>query len=297
MSDGNPDSKGHPKQAPLKKWFDKLKRNNGQDEFEEDILTMVNEGQETGAIEDGEAQMIAGIFALDDKEARDIMTHRTQITGIEDVMTLEDALHFMLDSNYSRFPVYEENIDKVQGIVHLKDVCRECQNEDQKDKALKDIDGLIREVQYVPETRKIDELFRQMQHSKSQMVIVIDEYGQTAGLIAMEDILEEIVGDIKDEYDEEQNQIQQKGQDRFVIDGMSKLEDLEKQFGISFDEEFFDTMNGFMISKMDRIPEVGDQFSVEVDGYLFQIMKVKNHKIDKVTLKKVEKKDTSDGEK
>ena len=297
MSDGNPDSKGHPKQAPLKKWFDKLKRNNGQDEFEEDILTMVNEGQETGAIEDGEAQMIAGIFALDDKEARDIMTHRTQITGIEDVMTLEDALHFMLDSNYSRFPVYEENIDKVQGIVHLKDVCRECQNEDQKDKALKDIDGLIREVQYVPETRKIDELFRQMQHSKSQMVIVIDEYGQTAGLIAMEDILEEIVGDIKDEYDEEQNQIQQKGQDRFVIDGMSKLEDLEKQFGISFDEEFFDTMNGFMISKMDRIPEVGDQFSVEVDGYLFQIMKVKNHKIDKVTVKKVEKKDTSDGEK
>ncbi|MBR1848065.1 MAG: HlyC/CorC family transporter [Lachnospiraceae bacterium] len=297
MSDGNPDSKGHPKQAPLKKWFDKLKRNNGQDEFEEDILTMVNEGQETGAIEDGEAQMIAGIFALDDKEARDIMTHRTQITGIEDVMTLEDALHFMLDSNYSRFPVYEENIDKVQGIVHLKDVCRECQNEDQKDKALKDIDGLIREVQYVPETRKIDELFRQMQHSKSQMVIVIDEYGQTAGLIAMEDILEEIVGDIKDEYDEEQNQIQQKGQDRFVIDGMSKLEDLEKQFGISFDEEFFDTMNGFMISKMDRIPEVGDQFSVEVDGYLFQIMKVKNHKIDKVTVKKVEKKDTDDGEK
>jgi putative hemolysin len=297
MSDGNPDSKGHPKQAPLKKWFDKLKRNNGQDEFEEDILTMVNEGQETGAIEDGEAQMIAGIFALDDKEARDIMTHRTQITGIEDVMTLEDALHFMLDSNYSRFPVYEENIDKVQGIVHLKDVCRECQNEDQRDKALKDIDGLIREVQYVPETRKIDELFRQMQHSKSQMVIVIDEYGQTAGLIAMEDILEEIVGDIKDEYDEEQNQIQQKGQDRFVIDGMSKLEDLEKQFGISFDEEFFDTMNGFMISKMDRIPEVGDQFSVEVDGYLFQIMKVKNHKIDKVTVKKVEKKDTSDGEK
>ena len=297
MSDGNPDSKGHPKQAPLKKWFDKLKRNNGQDEFEEDILTMVNEGQETGAIEDGEAQMIAGIFALDDKEARDIMTHRTQITGIEDVMTLEDALHFMLDSNYSRFPVYEENIDKVQGIVHLKDVCRECQNEDQRDKALKDIDGLIREVQYVPETRKIDELFRQMQHSKSQMVIVIDEYGQTAGLIAMEDILEEIVGDIKDEYDEEQNQIQQKGQDRFVIDGMSKLEDLEKQFGISFDEEFFDTMNGFMISKMDRIPEVGDQFSVEVDGYLFQIMKVKNHKIDKVTVKKVEKKDTDDGEK
>ena len=209
MSDGNPDSKGHPKQAPLKKWFDKLKRNNGQDEFQEDILTMVNEGQETGAIEDGEAQMIAGIFALDDKEARDIMTHRTQITGIEDVMTLEDALHFMLDSNYSRFPVYEENIDKVQGIVHLKDVCRECQNEDQRDKALKDIDGLIREVQYVPETRKIDELFRQMQHSKSQMVIVIDEYGQTAGLIAMEDILEKIVGDIKDEYDEEQNQIQQ----------------------------------------------------------------------------------------
>ena len=297
MSDGNPDSKGHPKQAPLKKWFDKLKRNNGQDEFEEDILTMVNEGQETGAIEDGEAQMIAGIFALDDKEARDIMTHRTQITGIEDVMTLEDALHFMLDSNYSRFPVYEENIDKVQGLVHLKDVCRECQNEDQRDKALKDIDGLIREVQYVPETRKIDELFRQMQHSKSQMVIVIDEYGQTAGLIAMEDILEEIVGDIKDEYDEEQNQIQQKGQDRFVIDGMSKLEDLEKQFGISFDEEFFDTMNGFMISKMDRIPEVGDQFSVEVDGYLFQIMKVKNHKIDKVTVRKLEKKDTENGEK
>lgn len=297
MGDGNPDV--HRRNAigkSISKWLESLSRGSQQEEFEEDILTMVNEGQENGSIQDGEAKMISNIFALNDKEAKDIMTHRSQIVGIDSTMPLEIAIDFMLDENNSRFPVYEKNIDHIIGILHLKDVCRMNRVVENHSQPVKNIKGLIRDVMFVTETKKIDSLFQEMQKSKTQMAIVIDEYGQTAGLVAMEDILEEIVGNIQDEYDEEDVYIEQKGKDRFVVDGMSELEDLEEQLGISFQEKEFDTLNGFLISKMDRIPENDDKFSIIVDGYCFQIMKVSNRKVDKVLVykKMVENKQDKD---
>ena len=119
-----------------------------------------------------------------------------------------------------------------------------------------------------------------------QMAIVIDEYGQSAGLVTMEDILEEIVGNILDEYDEEESHIQKKGRDEYVIDGMSELRELEERFGIDFEEEEFDTLNGFLIAKMDRIPEEHEDFSVVVGGFKFQILKVENRRIEKVLVVK-----------
>ena len=254
---------------------------------------MINEGHENGTIEDDEAEMITNIFALNDKEAGDIMIHRSQIIGIDETTSLADALDFMLDENNSRFPVYQENIDHIYGIIHLKDAFRMNRFPEYRDMAIKDIPELIREIVFVTETKKIDLLFREMQKQKLQMVIVIDEYGQTAGLIAMEDILEEIVGNIMDEYDEEEAHIEETGEDHYIIDGMTMLEDLEEKFGIDFKEEEFETLNGFLISKLDKIPEEDDDFSVWVDGYCFQIHKVENHRIKEVLVFKSqqEKKD------
>ncbi len=263
------------------------RRHGKPEEVEEDILTMVSEGQEKGTIEDDEAEMISNIFALNDKEAGDIMTHRSQISAIEGTETLKDALDMMLDGVNSRFPVYEENIDHVTGILYLKDAFRMNRIAANRKLPIKDIPGLIRTGVFVTETKKIDNLFREMQQQKTQMVIVIDEYGQTAGLVTMEDILEEIVGNIMDEYDEEDIHIEEKGKDEYIISGMSELEELEERFGIDFEEDAFDTLNGFMISKMDKIPEENEDFSIVVGDYQFQILEVENRRIEKVLVSRV----------
>lgn len=285
-TDGNPDSFRLGTIVRTVKKGLKNRRSGKPEEVEEDILTMVNEGQEKGTIEADEAEMISNIFALNDKVAGDIMTHRSQIVGMEGDMTLKDALDYMLDGTNSRFPVYGENIDHIIGILFLKDAFRMNRIAANRKMAVKDIPELLRKALFVTEKKKIDTLFQEMQQKKVQMAIVIDEYGQTAGLVTMEDILEEIVGNILDEYDEEESHIQKKGQDEYIIDGMSELKELEERFGINFEEEEFDTLNGFLISKMDRIPEENEKFSVTVDGYRFQILKVENRRIEKVLVTK-----------
>lgn len=285
-ADGNPDSSRLETIVRNVKKGLKSRRGGKPEEVEEDILTMVSEGQEKGTIEDDEAEMISNIFALNDKEAGNIMTHRSQIAAFEAGMTLKEALDFMLEGTNSRFPVYEENIDHIIGILFLKDAFRMNRIAANRKMALKDIPDLLRKALFVTETKKIDTLFREMQQKKVQMAIIIDEYGQTAGLVTMEDILEEIVGNILDEYDEEESHIQKKGKDEYVIDGMSELRELEERFGIDFQEEEFDTLNGFMISKLDKIPEENEKFSVMVGDYQFQILKVKNRRIEKVLVKK-----------
>ena len=267
------------------------RRHGKPEEVEEDILTMVSEGQEQGTIEDDEAEMISNIFALNDKEAGDIMTHRSQITAISAEMTLKEALDFMLDGTNSRFPVYEENIDHIIGILFLKDAFRMNRIAANRRMAVKDIPDLLRKAVFVTEKKKIDTLFREMQQKKVQMAIVIDEYGQSAGLVTMEDILEEIVGNILDEYDEEESHIHKKGQDEYIIDGMSELKELEERFGIDFEEEEFDTLNGFLIAKMDRIPEEHEEFSIIVGDYRFRILKVANRRIEKVLVVKLARDD------
>lgn len=253
------------------------------DVTEEEILDMVNEGQEQGVLQASEAEMINNIIELDDKEAQDIMTHRNNIVAIDGEMLLSEALQFMLDSNNSRYPVYEENIDHIIGIIHLKDAMRLQTKEDFTDKPICELCDAIREAKFIPSTRNINELFKEMQSEKVQMVIVVDEYGQTDGLIAMEDILEEIVGNIMDEYDEDVEYIEEKSEDEYVIEGKTPLEDLEEILDISFAEEEFETINGFLISKLERIPSEEDEnFAVDYEGYHFKILKVENKMIQSV---------------
>lgn len=257
------------------------------DVTEEEIISMVNEGHELGVLEAGEVEMITNIFEFGDKKASDIMTHRNNIMAIDSTTPFKDALGFMLKESNSRYPVYEENLDHIIGVLYLKDAMRIHTSDESLNQPVGTVEGLAREPVFVPETKNIDDLFRSMQSEKNQMVIVMDEYGQTSGLVTMEDILEEIVGNIMDEYDPEENHIEEKGENEYVIEGMTKLEDLESRFGISFGETEFETLNGYMISKLDRIPDEDESSEVEVDGYLFKIVKVEKNVIQSVLVTKV----------
>lgn len=267
------------------------------DVTEEEIISMVNEGQEQGVLEESEAKMITNIFEFSDKDAKDIMTHRSNIVGIESHTPLKEAVDFMLKEKNSRYPVYIDNIDHIIGIIHLKDACRALENEKNATRSIKSIKNLIREARFIPETRNINTLFRSMQSMKTHIVIVIDEYGQTTGLIAMEDILEEIVGNILDEYDDDERYIQEKGEDCYEIDGLTPLEDLGDKLGIDFSGEEFETLNGLLTAYLERIPQEGDEFDVDYGGYNFKVLSVENKVIRNVLVTKLKDENENENEK
>lgn len=260
---------------------------NENDVTEEEIIDMVIEGHEQGIIQASEAEMISNIFEFGDKEAQDIMTHRNNMDAIDGSIMLQDAITYMLEGTNSRYPVYEENIDHIVGILHLKDAMRFHREDEKLNSPVGQLTELLREPYFVPQTKNIDELFHEMQQKKLQMVIVVDEYGQTDGLVAMEDILEEIVGNIQDEYDEDREYIEERGKDEYVIEGTTPLEELEDRFGIRFDSEEFETLNGYLISKMDKIPEPDEEFDVDCAGYNFKILSVENKVISSVLVTKL----------
>lgn len=266
------------------------------DVTEEEIISMVNEGHEQGVLLATEAEMITNIFEFGDKEAHDIMTHHNHIVAVEGDMPLKEAMAFMLDANNSRFPVYDENIDHIIGILHLRDAMRFHASKEDSNLPVKEMEGLLREAVFIPETKNIDALFQMMQSSKTQMVIVVDEYGQTSGLIAMEDILEEIVGNILDEYDEDEEYIEATDNaDEYIIEGKTPLEELEERFHIFFKEEEFETLNGFMISKLDKIPEENEDFDIDVGDYNFKILSVENKMIQSVLVTKIKQPEPEEG--
>lgn len=261
--------------------------NKGEDVTEEEIISMVEEGHEKGVVNRDEKEMIQNIFELSDTEAAQIMTPRSNILSIEDKTTVEEALCFFLENKKSRLPVFEENIDHIVGVLHFRDVVTAYMTTENRKKEVFELEGLLREPFFVPETKKIDSLFKSMQKDKIQMAIVIDEYGQTQGIIAMEDILEEIVGNIQDEYDEEEETIHEsENEDEYLIDGMTRLDELEERFEISFGDSEFETLNGYMISRLEHIPEEGEAFETEVGDYCFSIVSVENKCIKTVKVKR-----------
>lgn len=269
----------------------KYKKSKEENVTEEDIMTMVNEGHEQGVLESSEAEMITNIFEFDDKQAGDIMTHRKNIVALDGSVSLREAARFVLkEGKNSRFPVFGEDLDDILGTVHMRDVLNRAENEQEADMALGQVPGLLRPAYFIPETRNINSLFKEMQSQKIHMEIVIDEYGQTAGIVTMEDILEEIVGNILDEYDEDEQFIE-KGQDgALTMNGMTRLEDAQDELGIQFPEEDldnFDTINGLLISRLGRIPKEGEQTEVRYQGFLFEIENVENKMISSVRVTKI----------
>ena len=242
---------------------------------EDEIISLVNEGHEQGAIDEDEAEMITNIFELDDKQAQDIMTHRGDITAIDGNMSLNDALAYMVSMPNSRFPVIEEDIDHIIGALYLKDAISYHMKEQFNDQPISGIPHLLREVKFIPETVDVDDLFREMQESRKQMAIVVDEYGQTSGLVTMEDIMEEIVGNILDEYDKEERLIARIGDGKFRINGKALLADVSKDLNTEFDQEHYDTISGYLTEKLGHIPTPDDRQTVLPDpatGYRFRII-------------------------
>lgn len=256
---------------------------------EEEIISIVNEGQEQGILEEQEAEMISNIIELDEKEASEIMTHRTNIVAIDGNLTLSEAVSFIVDEINSRFPVYDEDIDNIIGIVHIRDVFTCYKRGGMNDKPIKELTDIMREPKFIPETRNIDTLFTEMQKEKNHMVIVIDEYGQTAGILTMEDILEEIVGNIFDEYDEEDTSIVRENDNTYIIKGITPLGDIEDELEIKFDEEDYDTLNGYLISKLDRIPSEDDKIVIETEDCRYEVLAIEGKVISLVKVTILEK--------
>ena len=257
------------------------------DVTEEEIISMVREGHEQGTILASEAEMIHNVFEFDDKEVKDIMTHRKNIVSLDGNMSFIDAIEFIIDTGKSRFPVYENDVDSIIGVLHIKDAFTFFEKNEVYRSSIKDIDGLIRPVDFIPETVNINDLFKKMQSKKIHLAMVVDEYGQISGLIAMEDILEELVGNIEDEHDEEENYIRKNDDETFIMDGMTEFSDVKEALSLPVDDDAYETLNGFIISLSDKIPEEGDKTVISAYGYRFSVMSVEDKVIKQVMIKKL----------
>ncbi len=265
----------------LRNWLGK--RN--EEDYDEEILSLVNDYKDQGAIEEDEAEMISNIMEFSETQAKDIMTNRTKIEAFSVEDTLEDVLHRMLHGNYTRYPLYEENLDNIVGILYLKDVMIEYIEGDRNRR----LTEIAREPFNVPETMPIDALFGEMQSKKIHMAIVIDEYGQTSGIVAMEDILEEIVGDILDEYDEDTEEASRSG-DELIVAGSIPIDELKELIDVDFseeEEENFETLNGILVSHLGHIPEDGETGEITIGRWTFRILQCENRCISKVAVTEI----------
>lgn len=253
-------------------WILRIKEDDdGENVTEDEIISIVNEGYEQGVLEDSEAEMISNIIEFDEKEVMDIMTHRKKIVFIDGAITVEETMQFVMQQPFSRFPVYKETIDNIVGVLHIKDLMKYYISGQDKT-AL--VCNICSEPYLVPDTQPIDVLWNDMRVKKIHMAIAIDEYGQTAGLVAMEDILEEIVGNISDEYDIDEKMIIKQMEGRYLVKGLAPLEEIEEMLGITFEQEDFDTLNGFLISMLGHIPADDEKAVLHYMGYSFHIVDV-----------------------
>lgn len=267
---------------PGQSFLDKIFRKK-DDNVTDEIKNIVQEGHQQGELLDSEAEMITNIIEFGDKEAHDIMTHRKNIVAIDADTTIKDCFEFVLGENYSRFPVYEGDIDHIIGVMHLRDLLKIYADSYKRNHTIYELkDDMLFDPHFIPETRNINALFKSMQSEKVHMAVVVDEYGQTTGIVTMEDILEEIVGNIMDEYDVEEQYIVRDSDGSYIMDGYTQLDDIEDMLDISFADEDSDTLSGFIISRMEHLPEDNEQFEVWYSGYRFSVLEVDNKRVKKV---------------
>ncbi len=244
---------------------------------EEEIRMMVDVGEEKGTIEVAEKEMINNVFEFNDKVVSEIMVPRNKMFALDINMSISDVIEKLSeDMRYSRIPVYDKSMDDIKGIIYIKDLLISNKNKNSK------IKSLVKEAYFVSETKKVNELFQELRKGKKQIAIIVDEYGGTAGMVTMEDILEEIVGEIYDEYDKETDKIKKVDNNTFIFDGSIALYDVEKYLDIRIDDEDVDTLGGYLIKKLDRIPKDGEKPIVETEKIIYKIEKVSNKKIIKV---------------
>ena len=262
------------------------------EKVEEEILSMVEEGHEQGVILEEVAEMISNIFEFADNLARDVMTNRQRIVAIDRNMLIQDALLFAVENKFSRYPVFEEDIDNIIGVLHLKDlVAAYLENPSQP------VSEIAEEAMMIHPTYDISKLLKKMQQEKIHMAVVIDEYGQTEGIVTMEDIIEEIIGNILDEHDEEEKVFKRKAKDGYVVEGLLPLDEVEELIPeLEFPEAEIETLNGFLLCELGRLPEEGEKIEIDYQGYRFRPVEIKDKmiklvKITKLPNEQVEEKD------
>ncbi|MDP4120071.1 MAG: hemolysin family protein [Bacillota bacterium] len=270
------------KQGLFEKFLGKSK---SKQNVEEEILTMVDAGEEDGIIESGTKQIIENLFDFNDTPASEIMTHRRDIDAVEDIMPISDIVQCAIDTGHSRIPVYHEDIDDIVGVLYVKDLLKYVCSEVPKNFK---ITNITRDVLYVPKAKPCSELFTEMTEQKIQLAIVMDEYGGTEGLITMEDLIESIFGNIQDEYDDEEEEIQQISENKFTVDGATPISDVSQLIDIEIDDEGCETVAGLILEKLGRIPEQGEHPSVKIDNIELTVQEIEDRRISKVLVIKTE---------
>ena len=246
---------------------------------EEEIRMMVDVGEEKGTIDKEEREMINNVFEFNDTCVSEIMVPRTEIYAVDMNMSISKVIEEITnddDFRYSRLPVYDETIDEIKGVVYIKDILLSTKNKNVK------IKTLVKEAYFVPETKPVNELFEELRKNRKQIAIVVDEYGGTAGIVTMEDILEEIVGEIYDEYDEVEKIYEKIDENTYVINGFMAVSEVEKILDIEIPEGDYDTISGYLIEELGRIPSEKEKPIIETKEVTYKVEKVKDKRIVKI---------------
>ncbi len=243
---------------------------------QEELKTMVDVGEEEGVLEEEEKEMIFNVFEFGDIQVKDVMVQRVDIVALGLDSTYDDVIDIIKEEQFSRIPVYNDSIDDIIGIMYVKDLILLNNKDNFK------VQDCIREAYYTFEFKKVTELFKEMKKSRNHMAVVLDEYGGTVGIVTIEDLLEEIVGEIEDEYDELEEEIEVVKEDEYIVDGRIRLDDLSDLIGVKMESEEFDSIGGFVIGQLGRIPEPKEEVSYE--NMRFVVEEIDKNRIKKVRI-------------
>jgi putative hemolysin len=247
----------------------------------EELLSLVNEGQAHGVLNKKEKEMINSIMEFDEKTAKEIMTPRINVFAIDIAEPREEYLEELMKSKYTRIPVYEEDVENIIGMLYIKDFLKIAVKSGYKNV---DVKSIMKKPYLVPESKNIKDLLRELQQSKKQIAVLIDEYGGFSGIVTMEDLVEEVMGDIEDEYDPISYKIMKVDDSTYLIDGMTTIDELNNKLDLDVFSENYDTISGLIIDHLGSIPMENDDRTVEIDNLVFKIESVKSNRIDKVKL-------------
>ena len=250
---------------------------------EDGLRFLLHVGEGEGVIEEDEKQMIVGIFEFGDTTAREVMVPRLDVTAIGAELSIAECLPVILASGHSRIPVYQDNIDNIVGLLYAKDLLR-CFHENRPDTALVQI---LRPAYFVPESKKLDDLLKEMQGRQTHLAVIVDEYGGTAGIVTIEDMIEEIVGDIRDEYDSEEPLIQTLNANTHLFDARISLDEVSDviEAGLTEIYDNVDTLGGLIYSELGRVPEQGE--GLDVEAWRFTVLGVNSRRIEQVRAERI----------
>jgi putative hemolysin len=272
--------------GPMTRWISRTVRSGARapvvapdeaaEQANEAAKAYIHTAEQEGLIEGEERRLLQSIVDFGDALVREVMTPRPDIVAVREDATVGDVRALFGEQEYSRFPVYKESLDNIAGFVFVKDLVLNGADDSRP------IAGLLRPAVFIPETKRVPELLKQFQRQQTQCAIVVDEYGGTAGLVTIEDLLEEIVGEIRDEYDEEAEAIVDEGGGRYVVTGRANIDEVAQRLGVEIEREGFETVGGYLLARVGRVPAVGER--LEVDGLIVEVIDVERRRINKVRM-------------